>query len=307
VRFLALIKLMDDALVFEKGLNLPIRSMVELEAEYKTSILRVETHSLDFNAWLPSMGAVVRPMVGGELLTILAATGVGKTALGQNIAVMAKPLNTLFFQQELPGSLTFERFAALATKTDAKDIYREYKSGKAVDWQGTGKLNHVYTVTKSRLTAEEIEQLILKSELKIGEKPALVVVDYIQLMGGKGERYERVSDAAEGLKVVAKNTNSIIVMLSQVGRKKTGSDNTVSLNDGKESGAIENSSGVVVGAWREDNGTLVLKILKNTKGVAGKEIRCNFDGGRMLISEQAEEPPEPDRTRKKASSPYADD
>ena len=146
---------------------------------------------------------------------------------------------------------------------------------------------------------EEIEATILKSELKIGEPPALAVVDYVQLCGGNGERYARVSDAAEGFKQVCKRTNVVGIMLSQRGRAGVqGVDDSkveVRLTDGKESGGIENSSGLVLGAWRdaEDLSLLNIRILANTKGFPGKLIKCNFDGERMVINERAENSVDP--------------
>ena len=289
-----LTKLIDEAPMFDKGLNLPIQSMAELEVEFKRSVAAAETRSLDFSSFLPTLGQVVRPMIGGELVTIIAATKVGKTAIAQNLMRKAAPLKILNFQQELPAALSFERFAAMATNTPAREVYARYKQGQTVAWQDGG-LGHIFSCHKTRLTCQQIEELILKSELKIGELPAVFVVDYIQLMGGKGERYERVSDAAEGMKTVCKNTGCIGIMLSQRNRAAVqGQDDAtvpVRLTDGKESGGIENSSGLVLGAWRDvdDMSKLWIKVLANTKGQAGKEIACNFDGERLLITERIEQ------------------
>jgi 5S rRNA maturation endonuclease (ribonuclease M5) len=291
-RFNALQKLVDEAPLFDRGVNLPVKSMAELEQEYIHSIKRAMTHSLNLGTWLETLGNVVRPLVAGEVLTIIGATASAKTACGQNLAFNARPMKVLFFEQELPGSLTFERFAALATRIDSKQVFHYYASGEShrVEWQHGGALDHVLTCTRSRMTTEGIEELIIKSELKIGERPALVIVDYLQLMGGKGERRERIAGAAEGLKSVAKNTNTIVVMLSQISRKGKDASPEVSLEDGKEAGEIENSSGVVLGVWRDekDETLLWLRVLKNTKGIPGRKIPCDFDGAKMLITERPE-------------------
>jgi 5S rRNA maturation endonuclease (ribonuclease M5) len=290
--------LIDASPVFEKGINLPVKSMSELEVEFKQSIAKAATRSLDFTSWLPSLGQAVRPMVPGEMVTIIAATKVGKSCLAANLVYRASPLKTIYFQQELPGSLSFERFVAMGTNTPAREVYHKYKSGLGVDWRGGG-LEHVFFDHRTRLSMEEIEATILKSELKIGEPPALAVVDYVQLCGGNGERYARVSDAAEGFKQVCKRTNVVGIMLSQRGRAGVqGVDDSnveVRLTDGKESGGIENSSGLVLGAWRdaEDLSLLNIRILANTKGFPGKLIKCNFDGERMVINERAENSVDP--------------
>lgn len=290
-RFLAFQKLVDDSPLFDRGINLPIYTIAELRQQYLQSISRSDTHSLDLSRWLPTLGRSVRPLVAGEVLCIIGGTGTGKTALAQNLALHARPLKTLFFEQELPGSLTLERFTAIATRTDAKEVYARYKSGdRGLDAETDDLFSHVNTVTLSRLSVTQMEEHISRSALKFGEPPALVIVDYIQIMGGKGERRERIASAAEGLKQMAKNTNTIVVMLSQISRKGKDAGNEVELDDGKEAGEIENSSGVVLGAWRDDkdDSHLTLRVLKNTKGLAGKRIECNFDGAKLLVTERVE-------------------
>jgi 5S rRNA maturation endonuclease (ribonuclease M5) len=267
---------------------LPVKSMSELEAEYVAYAQQSEDVGLDLSKWLPSFRGKVRPLVPGELMVILADTGVGKTALLQNLAYNAG-ITTLLFELELPGTLTFERFVALATSLPCSTIEEGYKAGEKgqVSFK---KLDHIWVCSKSGLTIKEMRRLIEASELKIGRKPALVMVDYIQLVQGEGKnRYERTSSVAEDLKVMAKDTGTIVVCASQVGRKDYSDGSEVHLHDGKNAGEIENSSGLVIGAWREpeDPSTLHIKTLKNTKGRSGVQIECNFDGERMRITERA--------------------
>ena len=151
------------------------------------------------------------------------------------------------------------------------------------------KFKNLLICTESGLTLEEMESYIVRSELKLGQKPKLVLIDYLQLVGARGvSRREKTSDVAEGLKVLAKRTNTIIVVTSQI-RRPNDDDPEVGLHDGKESGSIESSCGLLFGAWRDPNDTklLYLKILKSTKGGAGITIFCNYDGARATITERA--------------------
>lgn len=279
-----LMELVEAAPVLVGGGVLPIKSMAELEAEYRESLEAAKTRTVNLSNWLPSLRCV-RPLVGGELVALVGDTGSAKTYCLQHIAMHAR-VPTLLFELELPGCLTFERFAAIASKTPAAAIADKYDGGESVDYSDVG---HVFVCTKSRVSPDDIESIILRSELKMGVRPTLVLVDYIQLIRGTGKsRYEQISNVAEQLKIVAKSTGTVIVMASQVGRDKD--DPEIRLHDAKDSGSIENSAGVVIGIWRslDDKGTQLLnvRVLKNTKGRPSDPIQCNLSES-MRITERS--------------------
>ena len=302
---MALAVLVESAVVLTGGIELPISSMEQLESDYIEHIKLSKTRVLDLGQWLPSLGIKCRGVVPGEIVTILAATGVGKTAVLQNLARAARPLPTLLFEMELPGSLTFERFCAMSQQVNCYNVEETYSKGGIHDWRQAGTINHIWTCTKSKISPEEVEKFIVKAELKMGIRPALVLIDYIQLIGGKGmKRYDVVSDAAEDLKRIAKDTKTVIVIASQL-KRKTDGEIEVGLNDAKESGSIENSSGLVLGVWRPDPETLHMRILKNTKGQSqrqGEHIVCDFNGATMTITERTQS----NLDLNDANKPYAD-
>lgn len=290
----ALMELAEKVEVLHRGESVPVQTMAELEDEYRAHVKRAATHQLSLGAWLPSLAWCVRPLVPGELFTVLAGTGCGKTMFLQNLALNTS-MATLLFESELPGTLTFERFAAMATKRTGGNIQSLYQTNGTAAWRETGKLDHVSCCHLSNLTPERIARIIDLTELKTCVRPVLVLVDYIQLIRGAGDsRYERTSLVAEQLKTVAKATGTIIVTASQIARSATRDGKEareVTLTDGKDSGSIENSSGLVIGGWRdgEDSNRLWLRILKNTKGVSGKTIACRISES-LLINEEAPEP-----------------
>lgn len=280
--------LADEAIKIRNGIVSPIKTIDELEQEYINEIKSAETSLLNLSNWLPSFRRCVRPLVPGEIVTILADTGVGKTMILQNIAKWSAPVKTLLFELELPGTLTFERFMALVSRETASNVYASYKRGDRFNYES---LSHVSVCARSGLTVEQINDLVIKAQLKIGEPVKIVEIDYIQLLKGKGNksRYEKISDAAEDLKVMAKERGVVVVMTSQVARDKDSEHGTkeLGLHDAKDSGAIENSSGLVIGVWKTDPSTMKLKVLKNTKGNSGHIITANVDGEKMLITEKS--------------------
>lgn len=221
-------------------------------------------------------------------MVVLADTGTGKTAVLQSIAQHSYPLPTLLFELELPDTLMFERFMQMVHGKTGQEIYHQAKSSAV---PSHAALDHIYTCSKSKMDTVEMERIINEAELKIGERPVVIGVDYIGLLSGMGRsRYERISDSIEQLKVLAKATNTIVIVASQVHRKgQNDEDPEVFLHDAKDSGSVENSAGLVVGGWRDklDGSVLHLKVLKNTKGKSGLVVHCNFFGERMHISEKS--------------------
>lgn len=285
----------DEAISKSKPINplddIPIKSFVEMEQDYFEQIRFGDENSLVLSKWLPSL-RVIRPILPGEMVAIMSSTGVGKTAIIQNIALKsAAPLPTLIFELELPVALMYERFLQIDLGMSGDDIYRTYRefSERKQTLEHSPRTSHIYSCTKAKVTVKDLEGIIEKSELKIGRRPAVVIIDYIGLLGNSGaSRYERMSDTAESLKQIARNTNTVIVFATQISRKPNGVSSDVTLSDGKDSGSIENSSGLVIGAWREGGSGEVLKlrVLKNTKGKANNfTIDCNFDGPTLRITE----------------------
>lgn len=278
----ALVDLIDRAQVMLKGAALPIKSMAELEVEYISEVENSKNKAVDLSRWLPSLRCV-RPLVRGELVSIIGDTGTCKTYVLQNIA-LACQVPTLLFELELPDSLTFERFVGMGHRKSGREVFQSYESNERLDHSFA---SHVYTCTKSGLNPVDIESIISKSELRIGQRPTLVLVDYIQLVSGLGKsRYERVSSIAEQMKVIAKATSTVIILASQISRDKERKKPDINLHDAKDSGSIENSSGVVLGMWRDgsDSQLLKLRVLKNTKGTRSEPITCSINYG-MVIKE----------------------
>lgn len=270
---------------------LPVYTMAELESQYVEFVRQVESRTFNLSRFIPSLGEHVRKLFPGEVVVIMSDTGVGKTAIQQAMARSTAPLPTLFFELELPSELMFERFVQMDTINTAEDVESEYRKNGTGLWNKFRNLNHIMVCSESGLSTEQIESFIYRSELKGGMKPAVVFVDYIGLISDTNSRsrYEALSKTAEQMKVIAKRTRTIVVLGTQVARPEKHKDSLKpKLHDAKDSGSIENSSGLVLGAWRPDHSTMMINVLKNSKGKSGFEIECNFDGAKMQLTERAE-------------------
>jgi hypothetical protein len=263
----------------------PIYSLEEMESAYIEQASRPQQIQYDIGRFLPQLREHIQPMVPGEVMLVLGDTGTGKTMLLQNIVRSASPMPCLLFELELPLSLMFERFVQMETGAFRSDVQQQYRSNPAPRFTDYPGLRHIIVCPESGLTVAEIEKYIVKSELKIGMRPALVAIDYVGLIKSLGKtRYESISNIAEQLKVIAKRTNVIMILASQIARPDKNRESiSVGLHDAKDSGSLENSAGVIIGAWRPEQSRMMLKILKNTSGRSGAVIEAEIEGGTMRI------------------------
>ncbi len=92
----------------------------------------------------------------------------------------------------------------------------------------------------------------LKSEFGLG----MIIIDYLQLMKGRGRaesRQQEISEISRSLKALAKELNVPVIAVSQLSRKteeRTG--NRPQLSDLRESGAIEQDADVILFLFREE-------------------------------------------------------
>ena len=198
---------------------------------------------------------------GGDLVIIAARPSVGKTALALNIAqhVGTKTGRTVgIFSLEMSKEQLFLRMLTSEAHIDSHRL----RTGFLVesDW---GRLSHALgTLSEAKVFIDDtpgigVLEMRAKSRRLMSEHGLdMLIVDYIQLMQGRGRFENRTLELASisrSLKVLAKELSVPVVILSQLSRApEARSDHRPMLSDLRESGALEQDADVVMLLFRPD-------------------------------------------------------
>ena len=197
-----------------------------------------------------------------DLIIVAGRPGMGKTALATNIAThIASADQTVgFFSLEMSSEQLATRIIAERAGICSSAIRRGTVSEREISHLAETAAQHrTMPLHIDQTGALSIGKLCARARrLQRQHGLDLLVVDYIQLLGGNGRRFNdsRVQEVAEittGLKALAKELNVPVVALSQLSRAvEAREDKRPQLSDLRESGSIEQDADVVLFVFREE-------------------------------------------------------
>lgn len=199
-----------------------------------------------------------------DLIVIAGRPSTGKTSLGLSIAVNIlknSKLAILFLSLEMSKEQIINRL--LAMETDIDPIRLKTGQFNPTDWRKLTKIMKVvarlplFVDDTSRISIQEIRSKI-KDVLFNHNNLGLIIIDYLQLIqnsNSKNEnRVQELGDITRSLKILAREFNISIIVLSQLSRNvETRIDKKPLLSDLRESGAIEQDADVVLMLYKDNN------------------------------------------------------
>jgi len=223
-----------------------------------------------------------------DLIIVAARPSMGKTSLVLNMAQYvgtskSDPLTVGFFSLEMSKEQLFLRMLTSEAGIDSHRLRTGFLGER--DWPRLTEA--LQTLTQAKIFIDDtasigvLEMRAKARRLKQEHGLNLIIIDYIQLMQGRGRFDNRVNELASisrGLKGLAKELNVPVVVLSQLSRAPEGRPNKrPQLSDLRESGALEQDADVVIMIFREDmyeateenQGVAELIIAKQRNGPTG--------------------------------------
>ncbi|HUR33903.1 MAG TPA: replicative DNA helicase [Vicinamibacterales bacterium] len=276
-------KKIRDGFVSLKDLAETSLDTIEKLASRKELVTGVPTGFTD----LDEMTSGLQP---SDIVIVAARPSMGKTSLVLNMAqhVGTKTDMTVgIFSLEMSKEQLFLRMLTGEARIDAHRLRGGFLGER--DW---GKLSQALgTLSEAKIFIDDTPSIgVLEMRAKCRRLQAehgldMVVIDYVQLMQGRGRFENRsleLASISRSLKGLAKELRVPIVVLSQLSRaSETRSDHRPQLSDLRESGALEQDADVVIFIYREDQygdknapptestGTAELIIAKQRNGPTG--------------------------------------
>jgi replicative DNA helicase len=276
-------KKIRDGFVSLKDLAESSLDTIEKLASRKELITGVPTGFTD----LDEMTSGLQP---SDIVIVAARPSMGKTSLVLNMAqhVGTKTDMTVgIFSLEMSKEQLFLRMLTGEARIDAHRLRGGFLGER--DW---GKLSQALgTLSEAKIFIDDTPSIgVLEMRAKCRRLQAehglhMVIIDYVQLMQGRGRFENRTLELASisrSLKGLAKELHVPVVVLSQLSRaSEQRSDHRPQLSDLRESGALEQDADVVVFIYREDQyadknappteatGTAELIIAKQRNGPTG--------------------------------------
>ena len=230
-----------------------------------------------------------------DLVVVAARPSMGKTAFALNMVEHAlfntdKPI--LVFSLEMPAQALMMRLLASVGRIELKKIRDGKLSGD--EWDSLSRAatrlkgKKLFIDDTASLTPTEVRARTRRLAREHGE-PAMIMLDYLQLMrvaGAGDNRVQEISEISRSLKQVAREFDCPMIALSQLNRGVEQRPNKRPMNsDLRESGAIEQDADVILFIYRDeyynedstDKGIAEIIIGKQRNGEIGT-CKLQFEG-----------------------------
>ena len=219
-----------------------------------------------------------------DLMILAARPGVGKTAFALNIATnIARrdpEKNILIFTLEMANGQLVRRMLCSLTGIENDSISRSN-----LEMQEFVKLNqarqalwksHIYIDQTAMQTPGDILAKCRRFMIENNTDIDLIIIDYMQLMScpGKESRQQEVAEISRSMKLLAKEINVPVIVLSQLSRNAEMKSEKPQLHDLRDSGSIEQDADIVTFLYKEkgqdeDNTLIEFIVAKFRNGKTG--------------------------------------
>lgn len=237
------------------------------------------------------LDAMMTGLNKSDLILLAARPGMGKTSFALNVATnVAKKYDkdVVIFSLEMSS----EQLVSRVLSSEAQIQSESLRTGVLSTDQWMQLAASADILSKTNMYLDDTPGITvaeIKAKVRRLKNLGLIVIDYLQLMSSSGKsenRVQEISKMTRNLKIMAKELDIPIIVLSQLNRSaEQRPDHKPMLSDLRESGSIEQDADIVMFLFREgyydpevENPFIAKCILaKNRHGSTG-EVDLRWDG-----------------------------
>lgn len=194
-----------------------------------------------------------------DMIVIAGRPGMGKSALAMQIAINAVEKHgkrCLIFSLEMPAPQLLQRVLATKSNINLTKLRcgnvsdDEYPAVIAASSLISGLEDRLIITDAGNLTVEKLRSIAMREYYNGLD---MIVIDYLQLLNGRDDAYQRVTEISRQCKLLARELDIPVIVLSQLNRAvENRQDKRPQLSDLRESGAIEQDADVVILLYRAE-------------------------------------------------------
>ncbi len=211
---------------------------------------------LGLSSGFSRLDAMMTGLNKSDLILLAARPGMGKTSFALNIATnVAKKYekDVVVFSLEMSSEQLVSRILSSEAQISSQDL----RLGKLSPDQWVQLAASADILSKTNMYLDDTPGITvaeMKAKVRRLKNLGLIVIDYLQLMTGSGRsenRVQEVSKITRNLKIMAKELNIPVIVLSQLNRSaEQRPDHKPMPSDLRESGSIEQDADIVMFLFR---------------------------------------------------------
>jgi len=307
--------LLDNAeqLIFEIAENklsaplLPVKDLVVESMERLERIARERSGITGIPTGFRDLDQKLSGLHNSELIILAGRTAMGKTSFALNIAehvAIRENHSVAIFSLEMSNEQLVQRLLCGLGRVNWHNLRTGYLAQEefAKLPMAADRLSRAPIYIDDTPSISILEIKAKSRRLKAAHKLDLVIVDYIQMVQGRGRtetRQQEVAEISRSLKALAREVNVPVIALSQLSREVDRRESHLPrLSDLRESGSIEQDADVVLMLHRdweydrmeENKRKAILSVAKQRNGPTGTvDLTFEMDYSRFEDAETVRE------------------
>jgi replicative DNA helicase len=244
-----------------EGSALPVGKILKNTFEYIEQLYQRKEHVTGVATGFEKLDQETSGLQPSDFIIIAGRPSMGKTAFALNIAqYVGVHLHgrVLILSLEMSASQLVQRLLCSEAKVDSQAV----RTGRlsAADWHrltaAAGRLSEAAIYIDDSPGLSVLEARAKARRMKAEHGLNLLIIDYLQLMRGRGapeSRQQEISEISRSLKALAKELHVPVVALSQLSRaveSRATRDFRPQLSDLRESGALEQDADLILFLYR---------------------------------------------------------